>query len=549
MNRALVVCTLCVSSVALTACLEDDVPVAENGDGGGSGEDGGREAAPNGDAPAGDAPRSDALPPDSSSHPEGGGDASGPTQLAEGMDLTVWGVTSDGYIIYSDAASSYAVPLAGGTSTVIDAISGPTYLTVAGPLVEIAVGYNSISSPGTLKTWSEKGGLHTISSKAFVYTYQYQYNQVNPPIDGPVGGSSRDFASIAYFDNYDAAANTADAYVANVDGTGATLLQASVQGVGISVTSVPTCSPVLSFVGSSAVLGYCPTVGSSTGNITSYAPPSWSSVPVAADVAIDTLDGVSFSFGDPSGTNILLQGSSGLEVIAVAGGVPTTIDPNGSAIGALFTSDGADVVYLSVTGALLRSPVASPSPSTLVTSGLFGISGLSPDNATALVSTAVSSTTFLSNLYEASATTSGSLTTLSAATSTEVPGILGGSSFTNDSSHALFYSSVTTDSTTFVTLGTLQAAPVGSSSLVTLASNSINTYASGNTKVVFDANYTLPASSKIATVDLLSVDLSTSAGPSTLATGAIAYSYALSPDGSQLVYSKLSGGLFVTKVP
>jgi hypothetical protein len=547
MNRALVVCTLCVSSVALTACLEDDVTVADNGDGGGSG-DAGREAAPNGDAPAGDAPRSDAPPADSS-HPEGGGDASGPTRLAEGMDLTVWGVTSDGYVIYSDTVSSYAVPLAGGTATVIDALTGPTFLTVAGPLVEIAVGYNSSAAPGTLKTWSKKGGLHTLSSSAFAYTYQVQYNQVNPPVDGPVGNSSPDFTSIAYFDNYDAAANTADAYVANADGTGAKLLQASVQGVGISLTSVPQCSPVLSFVGSRVVLGYCPTPGGSTGNITSYAPPSWSSVALATGVPIDLLSGVSFSFGDPSGTNILLNGTSGLEAISVADGTSTTIDPNGTALGALFTSDGADLVYLSTSGALLRSPMASPSPSTLVASGLFGISGLSPDNATALVATAVDSTTYLPNLYQASATTSGSLTTLSAATSTEVPGIVGESSFTNDSSHVLFYTSVTMDSTTFVTLGTLQAGTPGSSSTVTLGNNSANAYASGNTKVVFDANYTLPASSKTPTVDLMSVDVSTSGSPTTLASGVIAYAYALSPDGSQLAYAKLSGGLFVTAVP
>jgi hypothetical protein len=487
-----------------------------------------QEAGPRHDASARDAGHPDdagGMKPDASSP--------GPTLLAPGKDFVLWGVTSDGFAIYSAASlgssTLYAVSIAGGKAIEIDTLSSSSAEAfVAGTLV-IVLDDITTNGLGTIETWSSKGSLHTISTMAYVYEFDF----------------SPDFQYFAYFDNFDAGAQTGDAFVVKVDGTGPTLLQMGVGGVGYT----STCYAELAFVGSSPVLSYCTEGSTTSGNVYSFPQPSWSQTALATGVA-------PYFIPNPTGSNLLIYSASGMQVVSVSGGTPTTIDPDGS--GAVFTSDGANVVYATNGGGLYRSSIASPSPVMLVASGIEGTMGLSPDDSTVLVYKSYDSTTYLTDLYSASAVTSGALTTLSEAETASVGGgqIVYGSPFSSDSSHVFFYTGVSTVSYPY--LGTLQSSAVGKTTQVTLAQNSNTNYASGKTKTVFEDNFALLEGSTVATIDIKSFDTSTGASPSIVVSQANASAYYgsffLSPDGTQVVYAQNStktsmAGVFVTPVP
>jgi hypothetical protein len=235
------------------------------------------------------------------------------------------------------------------------------------------------------------------------------------------------------------------------------------------------------------------------------------------------------------------------------------IDPTGQ--NGIFTSDGASVVYVTASGGLSRSPIKSPSPTVLVSSGLQGLAGLSPDDSTALVFKTYDPSTYLSDLYAASAVTSGALTTLSSVTTAAVSGgsifgVVYGGAFTSDSSHILFYTGVSTSSYPY--LGTLQSSALGSTSPVTLAMNSNIDWMSGKSTAVFEDNFALASGSLVATIDIKSVDTK-AGGTSKLVVsqanaGAYYGSFFLSPDGTKVVYAQnatktSAAGVFVMPLP
>ena len=355
------------------------------------------------------------------------------------------------------------------------------------------------------------------------------------------------FEYITYFGNFDPTAMTADAYVANIDGTGATLLHSGVPGLGEG----STCYPEIAFAGPSPVLAYC-TTPPTMGDIYSFGAPSWAPTTLGSGV-------YPYFVPDPAGANLMFLSSAGMQVIPVSGGAPTMIDAAGQ--NGVFTSDGAELVYVTSGGGLFRSPIASPSPTMLVSSGLEGIVALSPDDSTALVYKSYDQSTYTSDLYAASAVTSGALTTLSMATTAAVGGVINGSvvygsSFTGDSSHALFYTGVSTASYPY--LGTVQSGALGATSPATLGQNSNTVFASGKTKAVFEDNFALPSGSIVATFDIKSVDTASGGTPTVVVSQANAGpyygSFFLSPDGTKVVYTQngtgtSSEGVFVTPVP
>jgi hypothetical protein len=546
MSRAMMFGAVFVPALVLTGCFEDDdVTVAV--------DDGGSEAAPGSDAkaPGSDAKTpgsdggSDSAPPPDGSHGEAEAAPPGSVPLASGKGLSLIGVTSDGNVIYAGVGTAtnypiYAIPISGGSVTEIATVSNDSLPTIAGPILEITTGVTS-ANPGTTQTWSAASGLHTITSATYVDLSGVILS------DGYFQAISPDFKSIAYFDNYDMAAQTADAYVANIDGTGAKLLEASVPGVGGS-----SCWAALSYVGTSVVLAYC-APSDTTGSIYSFTGPSWSSVPLATNINLAYLN----LNNDPTGTNLLINAPAGaLEVVPVSGATPTTIDPTGSAMLSQFTSDGKDVIYLALSGVevpwagpLLRSPIASPSPVTLESGNFEGIQAISPDSSSVLVYENFTDTP--QDLYAASTTTSGKLTKLT--TSTPVEDAPVGSWFTNDSSHAIFLSSAVFTEPPGLDVSTLKTSPVGSSSVVTLATKSYTAFASGASKVVFDDNFAMVGSNY--TLDIKAYDTASSSSPTTVVSQVNfggGGSFFLSPDGTKIVYATdatSTGGVYVTSVP
>jgi hypothetical protein len=176
------------------------------------------------------------------------------TQLAPGNDLSVRGVTSDGYVVFSNdaALTLHAVPLAGGAVQNLGALGGKFWVTLVGKTV---FAWSSVSDPnvGTLRVWSSSAGLHTVSSASF----------------GIVATASPAGDRILYLDNVDVAGSTADITLSAVDGTAAQKLVTGVKLAG--------CFPQMGFVGSYVLASYCPVprdAGPSS-TISAFASPTW----------------------------------------------------------------------------------------------------------------------------------------------------------------------------------------------------------------------------------------------------------------------------------
>lgn len=447
------------------------------------------------------------------------------TQLQPGNSLTLWGVTSDGFAIYTDdvAQMLYAAPLGGGPAVSIAPVSatrgtfyyGLTFNKVA--LMWSGIGQSSLV--GTLIVWSSSGGAHTLStaSRAFL------------------AAVSADSQHLVYLDHA-TSQGTGDMLGAAVDGSGVTTLLA---GLG----DFQNCFPYPIFAGSNAaVVPHCdnPDAGFSGATVSAFAPPSWTRTDLFTNVypSVNT---------DPAGAQILASGSAGLLVAPIGGGSSTLIDPIGAY--GFFTSDGMSVIYNDNNGALKRSPIASPAPVTLVAGGVFGLLGLSPDQSTALSYQNFDPRTYLTDLDLASIVSPGPITVLSSAPTAAVPGSYTlGNPFTEDSSHALYYTSFNVMSY----VGTLNAFDVNTSSPSVLGTNSTAAWASGPSKVVFSDNYVSLGGTSPA-VDLESVDTNLPAGPTHVVSGANPQFY-MSPAADQIVYtwSWQSGplaGLYVVPVP
>jgi hypothetical protein len=125
--------------------------------------------------------------------------------------------------------------------------------------------------------------------------------------------------------------------------------------------------------------------------------------------------------------------------------------------------------------------VGSPSPTTLVGSGVTGLHGISPDGAHALYYSRMDAQTLVSDLYLTSTTTPGATTTLSSA---ESAGVFG-DAFTADGSHVLYGTDVDTSTQTM----TLDALSVGGGSPVALTTTGWVIWAATGAKVVFADHY------------------------------------------------------------
>jgi hypothetical protein len=448
------------------------------------------------------------------------------TLLTPGYGLLLYGVTSDGYVIYStsgEVTPYFAVPLTGGSPVIIAKAVGYSYAAVSGHFVYLYLNLD-VSDAGEftygspLSVWSSATGLHSIANNGFITN----------------AAPSSDSMHVLYIDNFDVATSTGDLYVASPDGSGAQPLQTGMPGV--SATTM--CLPNFAFAGTTAVVSYCPDGMTTTNaNVQTYTSTAWAET--------NTLTAYKNAFvADPTDTNLLIASTTtGLSVVPLAGGTPTPIDTTGTQ--GVFTSDGMHLVYATSASTLVRTPVASPSPTPLVTAGVSGIYTLSPDGNTALGPGTGD------DLFTASAVTAGSLTTLSSTTMTAVGGVSEpGSAFTADSSHVLYFTGAAVSSTDGFTYGTLNAVATGSSTPTMLASNSTTVWAATGAKVVFDQAVMLGS-------DISSVDLSGTSPPTPIATDAIHGSGAafyMSAAGDKIIYSwtapgTSTGGIYVAAVP
>ncbi len=454
--------------------------------------------------------------PDINNCPEAGADpglanANPPigTQLQPGGDLSVRGVTSDGFVIFSDdaALTLHAVPLTGGTVIDLVTLGSKFWVTLSGDIVFIWSNVND-ADVGALTTWSAANGLHSISSASL----------------GLVATASND--RILFTDNVSSGGETGDVFAVATDGSGTTKL--------IGAAAVAGCIPQLGFVGSYAMVTHCdvpPTSSSASATISSFATATWARTDLAKNAQNY------WAATSPSEVLVSIDGV-GVQVVPIGGGGATTIDATGF-VGVL-TADGKSALYSTMSHALRRSPITSPSPTTLVTSGFGGFWSLSPDEQWVLYFSQIA--TSGGDMFMASTQSPGA----SLALSTLPTSALHGDAFTQGSTHALFSTNVNP----CTSVGTLQALAVNASTPSELGQQSWVDWSPSASKVIFNDNFIATGGLRFGRADIESVDLAQGPAKARIVDRADAV-IGLSPTGDRLVYvwSARPGalaGLYVT---
>jgi VCBS repeat-containing protein len=462
-------------------------------------ESGSKEASGDSGHPQPDAGAPDASPDCGAVPPSG-------TQLVAIKDpVTVLGLTGDGYAVYLDtnAESLSAVAITGGTAKAIGASTSQsgTLWTHAGGVLFLPAPANPVTGICPLSAWTAASGSHAISTSAFGYDgYYYTYD---------VDSSG---AYVAYF--------------ATTDGISATLTISSIDGAtqkaiatNIDLTNY-SCPPMVQFSGETLLTNYCFTAGTSDAGglavVAAFAGPSFTGVPLGTAPP----SGGPMVSVNPAGTQALVTTSPGLVLYPIAGGSGIPVDPTGT--GGSFTANG-DIVYTTTAGALKRYSATSGMTITLVPSGMNFLLALSPDGNWAHAGQKEDSSSGLTDLYLASATTPGSATQLWAKTTAASMG------FSADSTYSAFgvnfpmiFGAIPFD---------IEASPVaGGTPAVASESLSSPLFTTG-TKLLINDNVTKATGA----ADIVSIDLAAASAKKTLVAQADP-NYFLGPT-DQLVYS------------
>jgi hypothetical protein len=468
--------------------------------------------------------------------PDGGMFPAG-TQLVQSSTVTAAGLTSDGYAVYTDTASSKVYALAtplldAGTPAPIAASDG-SGVQVLGAAVLAWTGANQMSSLayGALTVWTAASGAQSIATAS------------PGPVNGIAGWTdvSRDGHYVLYFDDASAVAQTADLYVAGTDGTGKVKLAAG-------VTLSTSCIPQIGFVGALAVATYCTSASGSGAEAGPAAATlaTWKGSGWATGVTVSSAASPFWS-RDASQTQVAYRTAAGLYAYDASTGTSALIDPAG--VAGLFTSDSSTLVYTATDGSIRRATLTSPSPLVVLPgidagAGYAGLIALSGDGNHLLAYQNLGTSVGTSDLYFASTAPGSTAITLSSSPTAAVYG----DPFTLDSTHALFLTSVDVDQ-----VGDYSALAVTGTTPAPLGSLVWQGVATSAAKVVFNDNW-VGATNTSGRADLESIDTSAAASVATKLVSAADTSFFLSSDRSQLLYSwsRCAGaqaGLYVMSAP
>ncbi len=348
----------------------------------------------------------------------------------EPLVLQGWGLTSDGYAFYEDSNKQllYVVPAAGGSSVSLGPMTsqGRTFYLNGGKAALFLPAVADIYGRAPLSAWTAASGAAVISTSVFALdSFYYTYDV------------TQDGAEVVFFATGDGA--TATLTVSSIDGKSQKKL------VGNIDLTNEYCMPAAMFVKDTVVAYYClaaPSADAAVGEagvgaltIASFASPAYTQITlVTLPAPTENTPLYGPAPVSPDGTELLVspyQNASEMSLYPIAGGAPTTVDPNGVQGGFLPTGD---IVYSTQNGALIRYSVADAGVAdgggslTLVTSGVGGMEALSP-NGNWLQVANKENEYYFTNLLLASATTPGPLTTLWSPTSAAAFGFTPDSKF------------------------------------------------------------------------------------------------------------------------
>jgi hypothetical protein len=476
-----------------------------------------------------------------------------PTPVGTAVDtgaITLVGVTDDGHVVYQRGNTVKAAPVVGGpTTTLLDASDAAATNGIVVNIVHDDVfiwsNVNQTSGAATLDVWASSLTAATTLSTSSVPS---------------LFAASADSSVIAFSDGTSADGSSTNLVAAAI--ASLTSHHPLATAVDPGNEDVPTCPPALAFSGAGTLLytvvGACTPIvvdGGANGPfvVTAFPAATWTGAvlaPSATTVAVD---------GSGSSAAIFLP-SGAIEIASLAGGAPVPIDTGPDAGTADAGADLSSQLYLSPSdafvlfcthaGALLASPTATASVTTLATAGAVDLDAVSPTAAFVLVDQGTDVLTgFPEGLGLASTSTAGPVATLSTG---DVFLNVGGDEFTADGHYALYIAGVTSDGNGNP-IGALTAAAVAApGSPITIASKGgslINpiTGAPSNTAVALTTSQIAfvdafdSSLGQAGQADLEVVDLSTTAPAQRVMTAADP-SFVVSHDRQRILYTITFGG-------
>lgn len=514
------------------------------------------------DAPVSDGPPSDAPVSDASDASEGG---IASQNLVPGTDLSVGGITTDGYLVYYNASTQtyYAQPLAGGPVTTIYAAPLSEYAGYFTVIGNVSFLWSWINyDGGTLVAWSSGMAQGAqLTTNGLAYEYQTMW-------------ASGDSEHVAYVQNTSSDGSVGALYGAGTDGSDVTLLVSNIDINSSFAGQAPSCFPRMVFQGNYAIASYCAVAdgGALTPQIQAFSVSNnWASVAVVPSwvdsFQFNPLDRAPFTFPfavDPGGGQIAAasasSGNGSVQVFPLDGGPGAVVDPSVQLTPSLsFTGSVTDpwsILYNNAAGALMQAAAASPTPQTLVEAGVNYFNALSSDGKWMLVSNATKNGYF-ADLSLVSTQSPGAPVLVASSTlddggpvsprSFYQGGIRG---FTTDSAYALAETNLTeTNSGAWLSdLRSMSVAPPYTTKVLT--TSTVDYVAAHGSKVVVLDNYQLLDGGS-AVADLDEVDPASSGAAVNIAK-TVPGSYTLSSDLTQIAYVVTAGsapGIYVSTLP
>jgi hypothetical protein len=520
--------SLCALVLAVAACssansaddsssgsdggLSGDAPTSDATDGAATDGSGGGDANAVGadagsDAGSGDGSTDASM--DASGVDAAGDDAGSTVTLLTGA-FQLWGVTSDGYAIVTDAAtgSPSAVPLGGGASVPFGHM-GTTVVEVAGSVAFARSNYDPLTNSYQLTLWtSAKGGVDAASgSPAGVFA------------------AAADGQTVAFGEGQTAAGAFTLA-IAHPDGSQA--------APGISVGGgAPTCPPQLAFAGPVLAVAACATSSLSSLAITTVTTANGFEAALLQGTAFASTKHLPFSIDAAGDVVAAVDGSGTARALPSNGGAALATQSNVYA--AAVVPDGSAMLTITSSG-LYRTSLQNQQTAPLVT----GVSPLplevravSPDSNWVFYSSGHTNCD-VHDLYQASATAAGSPTPLETSQASALPNL--GDSFTTDDAYAVYLDPVAT----CLPSGVLMAAPLSGGATRMLGMDSVLAYAAGAERIAFNQNYN-------GNADIYAVDLAQASSPQLLALQA-APTFFMTPPRDAVVYVTATG-VYATSIP
>jgi len=499
----------------------------------GTGEGGATEAGDASDAGLGndtstDAPATDgadaAPPPPCVPY-----DAAPPgTLLAPGAALQLWGVTSDGYAIYSDLNGVlWAAPIAGGApQSITNHLGASPNAWMAGTHVIVWLDVTTVPSTGRqlskFGVWSAAGGYHEAPGAGV-------YGEIALSPDG---------SSALYTANIDSNGQVGDVVASATTFTAApTTLFSS-----IDVDITGGCPPLLAFAGAGAgtgVLAAC--TQSSTATLYRVDPAAWTTTQLMTNLFpwMVYLQGTTIFAVDLDGNGM---------IVPLGGAAPVPIDTN--VYFGIVYPDQSHVVYALKDGTFKTAPVAGGSSVTLVESvdaGL-GVTGafaaFSPDGKHLLTSRNRSE---FADLYVVDLTAPNQ-TPIAIDTSTNVP-FLYGYAWSADGQYVVYPTDDTEFNATLNVANATTGAPVGAAYTGVLGA-----YGVGTTGQQFAFMSVPPAgdAGQAPTMGNIEVeDLSAASPAATLLVPNAGTGASATPGGTKIAYTTTAcpQGVYLVDVP